>query len=141
MNIMVENVVAGVPVTVLRLEGELDASNYRQLINKTDSLYRDGTRHLLVDLSELAFLSSSGLVALHSIALTLRGEKPPDPEAGWDVFHAISHDIETQSGPQANIKLVSPQPRVARTLDVSGFSRVLPVYADRETALASFAPA
>ena len=66
MNIMVENVVAGVPVTVLRLEGELDASNYRQLITQTDSLYRDGTRHLLVDLSELAFLSSSGLVALHS---------------------------------------------------------------------------
>ena len=139
MNIMVENLVAGVPVTVVRLEGELDASNYQEFITRANSLYRDGTRHVLLDLSDLSFLSSSGLVALHSVALTMRGEKPPDPAAGWDVFHAISHDLDRQPGPQANIKLVNPQPRVARTLEVSGFSRLLPIFSDKEAALASFA--
>lgn len=141
MNISVENVVAAVPVTVMRLEGELDASNYRDLMARADSLYRDGTRHLLLDLSGLSFLSSSGLVALHSVALTMRGEKPMDPEAGWGAFHAMSHDMETQEGLQTNCGLLSPQPRVARTLEISGFTRVLPVFSDRDEALASFAAA
>jgi anti-anti-sigma regulatory factor len=139
MNIMVENLVAGVPVTVVRLEGELDASNYQEFIARADSLYRDGIRHVLIDLTDLSFLSSSGLVALHSVALTMRGETPPDPAAGWDVFHTMSHDLEAQPGPQDNIKLVNPQPRVARTLEISGFSRLLPIFSDREAALASFA--
>lgn len=138
MDITVENVVADVAVTVLRLVGELDASNYQELIARAETLYREGARNMLIDLSDLSFLSSSGLVALHSIALTLRGEKAPDPEAGWGVFHAMSHDIEAQPSPQANIKLVNPQPRVARTLEVSGFSRVLPVFTDREAALSAF---
>lgn len=141
MNISVENVIADVPVTVMHLEGELDASNYQDLMARADALYRAGTRYLLLDLTDLSFLSSSGLVALHSVALTMRGEKPLDPEAGWGAFHEMSHDIEAQSGVQTNCGLLSPQPRVARTLEISGFTRVLPVFSDRDEALASFAAA
>lgn len=141
MNISVENVVADVPVTVMHLEGELDASNYQDLMARAGALYGAGTRYLLLDLTDLSFLSSSGLVALHSVALTMRGEKPLDPEAGWDAFHAMSHDVETQAGQQTNYGLLSPQPRVARTLEISGFTRVLPVFSEREEALASFAAA
>lgn len=141
MNIAVEHVTADVPVTVMRLAGELDASNYQELIRQAEELYQAGTRHLLLDLSELSFLASSGLVALHSMALTLRGEKAPDPEAGWDIVHAIGHEVSTATTPQSRLKLLKPQPRVVRTLDVSGFSRLLSVYDDQEEALASFAPA
>jgi anti-anti-sigma factor len=141
MNITVDNVAAGVPVTVMRLAGELDASNYQEIIGHAETLYQDGARYLLLDLSELTFLSSSGLVALHSVALTMRGEKAPDPEAGWDLVHAMGHEVAGTTGPHASLKLLKPQPRVARTLDVSGFSRLLSVYGDQEEALASFAAA
>jgi hypothetical protein len=41
---------------------------------------------ILLDLSSASFVSSSGLVAIHSIALLLHGEQPPDLEQGGRPF-------------------------------------------------------
>jgi anti-anti-sigma regulatory factor len=138
MNMTVENVPGDVPVTVLRLEGELDGSNYQQLIDRVEALYEEGSRRLLLDLRHLTYLSSAGLVALHSIALTMRGEKPADPETGWGAFRAIHNDLDSHPSPEANLKMLGPQPRVARTLEMSGFSRLISILPDEERALASF---
>ena len=75
-------------------------------------------------------------MALHSIALLVRGEEPPDPEHGWAAFHAISHDLD--SGPQQHVKLLNPQPRVERVLKMAGFDRFFEVFTDQEAAIASF---
>jgi anti-anti-sigma regulatory factor len=96
-----------------------------------------GTRLLLIDLSAVTFLSSSGLVALHSAALIMSGQKPPDPEAGWSTFHTMASDIER--GPSTTCKLLCPQPRVRKSLDVTGFNAFLPIFTDLDEALASFA--
>jgi len=138
------NVVSGAgagPVTILRLAGELDASNYLQLVARVQELYASGARRLLLDLSGLTFLSSAGLVGLHSAVLIMRGQQPPDPEGGWGVFHAMSDDLQRQPAPEANFKVLCPQPRVAKALEMSGFSRLLPVFQEREQALASFSAA
>ena len=82
----IEEVAGRVPITVLALDGELDASNFERLIVEVSGLYDRGTRNLLVDLSGLTFLASSGLVAFHSIVRILHGERPDDLESGWDVF-------------------------------------------------------
>ena len=58
-----------VPVQVMSLSGELDASNYLDVIERVRQLYEGGTRQLVIDLSNVSFLSSSGLVALHSACL------------------------------------------------------------------------
>jgi hypothetical protein len=81
-------------------------------------------------------MSSSGLVALHSVALLLQGREPPDPEYGWAVFRAVGRDVE--SGRQERVKLLNPGPRVERALDMAGFDRLFEVYADRKEAIASF---
>jgi hypothetical protein len=81
-------------------------------------------------------MSSSGVVALQSIAALLRGEKPPDPDAGWEAFRSIERDRDT--GFQAHFKLLNPQPRVVRVLEMVGFTRFLEVYSDLEAAVASF---
>lgn len=138
MDITIEVVTSEVPVTIMRLAGELDASNYEEVIARVQRLYGEGARRLLLDLSDLRFLSSAGLVALHSAALIMRGQEPPDPEEGWNVFHAMGHEVEAQANPNANLRIVHPQPRVARVLEVSGFSRQLAVYDDRQSALNSF---
>jgi anti-anti-sigma regulatory factor len=138
MDITIEMVTSDVPVTIMRLAGELDASNYQEVIARVQGLYGEGVRRLLLDLSDLRFVSSAGLVALHSAALIMRGQEPPDPEEGWDVFHAMGHEVEAQPDPNANLKIVHPQTRVARVLDVSGFSRQLEVYDERDSALSSF---
>jgi anti-anti-sigma regulatory factor len=136
MNLTVEQAQGRVPVTVLSLQGDLDASNYQQIVARGRELYAAGTRHLLLDMSGTSFMSSSGLVALHSLALLMRGETPPDPEAGWRAIRAVGE--EADAGQQASVKLLNPQPQVDRVLERSGLKQFFEVHTSRETALASF---
>ena len=138
MNLSVEQVTVNKPVTILKIKGELDGSSYLNLIQEAQTLYAAGTRHLLLDLSEMTFMSSAGLVGLHSVVKIMRGQEPPDMEGGWSVIHEASHDVSSSTGFEAACKLLQPPPRVQRTLSMTGFDRILEVYDDRETAVASF---
>jgi anti-anti-sigma regulatory factor len=133
----IESVDAGVPLTVLTLDGELDASNFERVVEEVRALYADGTRQLLIDLTGLSFLASSGLVALHSIVLVIRGEVPSDPESGWDAFHTLSAEVSSGTS-QSQVQLCGPQPGVARVLSRTGLDRLFRVHPDRATAIAAF---
>jgi anti-anti-sigma regulatory factor len=135
MNITVERAQGKVPVTILKLQGELDASNYQDVIAKAREAYTGGARYLLIDMRDTPYMGSSGLVALHSIALMMRGEQPPDPESGWSAFHALSQD---KGGAQSRVKLLGVQPRVERTLEMTGLKSFFEVHSDPEAAIASF---
>jgi anti-anti-sigma regulatory factor len=135
MNLSISQVQGRVQVTVLSIHGDLDGSTYTSLIAKVKELYQAGTRHLLLDMSLVAYMSSSGLVALHSAALLMSGEQPPDPEDGWGSIHAA---VEGEAGLQKNVKLLNPQPRVDRTLEVSGMKEYFEIFTDLNAAVASF---
>lgn len=136
MNITVDQVQGRVVVTILSLHGDLDATNYRDVIAKAKEVYDTGARDILLDMRDVPFMGSSGLVALHSIALMLRGEEPVDPESGWDAFHAIDHD--RGSGLQQHIRLLGPQPQVDRALEITGLKDFFEIQTDLEMAIASF---
>jgi anti-anti-sigma factor len=133
----VEQASGRVPITVLTLDGELDASNFTELIEQVRSLYEAGTRHLLLDLTDLRFMASSGLVALHSIVRLMHGEPPPDPDAGWGALHALGQDV-TEGSTQAEVQLCGAQPAVDRVLARTGLNRLFHTHPDRATALAAF---
>lgn len=122
-------------VAVLAMDGELDASNYQALIDTGQSLYGEGVRTLVLDLSDLKYMSSSGLVAVHSLALVYRGEAPPDPEAGWQAFHAVQADADSGVRHES-LRLAAPSDDIGTMLDRTGINRFLPVFADRDSALA-----
>lgn len=124
------------PLTVLALAGELDASNFASLVSEVQGLYSGGTRRLLLDLSELRFMASSGLVALHSIVRILHGEAPDDLEAGWGSFHTLSHDV-ADGTTQTEVQLCGVQPGVQRVLDRTGLARLFVIHADRAAAIAA----
>jgi anti-anti-sigma regulatory factor len=127
-----------IPVQVMTLSGELDASNYLDVIERVRELYDAGARQLVIDLSNVSFLSSSGLVALHSAALVMRGDEPPSPDLGWSAFHAIASDVE-QEGFETCCTLVNPQGRVRKSLEMTGFSAFLHIYDDVDGAVRAFA--
>jgi anti-anti-sigma factor len=133
-----EEVAGRVPITVLALDGELDASNFERLIVEVSGLYDRGTRNLLVDLSGLTFLASSGLVALHSIVRILHGERPDDLESGWDVLHHLGHDAATGDEMQREVQLAAPPPAVARVLQRTGMDRLFVIHEGRDAAIAAF---
>lgn len=136
MDITVKKVQGRVPVTVLQTHGDLDASSFQSLIAKGREVYAAGARDILLDMSDTSFMGSSGLAALHSLALLVRGEELPDLEAGWNVFHNIDRDRD--SGLQQHFKLLNPQPQVERVLAMSGLTQFFEIHTDLATAVASF---
>ncbi len=133
----VDQAAGRVPITVLALDGELDASNFTELVEMTRRLYDAGTRHLLLDLGDLRFMASSGLVALHSIVQLMHGEPPPDPEAGWGALHSLGFDV-AGGGTQTEVQLCAPQPAVERVLTRTGLTRLFVIHPDRSSAIAAF---
>ena len=135
LNIIVTEENARVPVSVVRMEGELDAATYLDAIARARELVASGTTNILLDLEGLTYMGSSGLFVVHSIAMLLRGEEPPDPEAGWGAFHEAGNRADEAAG---QMKLFAPQPQVDRVLERSGMKRFFETYTDRSAALASF---
>lgn len=136
MNISVSQAQGNVPVTVIKLEGQLDGQNFQELIAKSQELYSAGTRDFLLDLSDLTYISSAGLVALHSMALLARGEEVPDVEGGWSAFRSMGRSSE--AGMQKHVKLLNPRSEIMSVLDMVGFSHVFQIYTDRDEAVNSF---
>ena len=136
MAITVRQEQGAVPVTILSIEGNLDASNYQVAIASARQAYEQGARDLIVDMSAVPFMSSSGIVALHTIALIFRGEEPDDPESGWEALHGLDRD--RGSGVQQHVKLFKPQVRVASTLEKTGLNVFFEIYEDLDDAIASF---
>lgn len=136
MNISVSQIHAKVPVTVIKLEGQLDGQTYQVLINKTQDTYKAGWRDFLIDMSDLTYISSAGLVALHSMALLIKGSELPNTDEGWSAYRSIGRSKE--AGIQQHIKLLSPRAEVQSVLEMVGFSEVFEVFNDLDEAVKSF---
>jgi anti-anti-sigma regulatory factor len=136
MNITISQAQGRVPVSVIQVDGKLDSQTYQDLIVKARDLYEAGTRDVLIDLTKLTYISSAGLVALHTIALLLRGESLPDPEHGWASVKSI--DRGRDAGMQKHIKLLNPQPEVNNVLEMVGFTQMFEIFIDREKAIQAF---
>jgi anti-anti-sigma regulatory factor len=136
MNISVSQAQGNVPVPVIKLDGQLDGQNYQELITKSQELYKAGTHDFLLDLSDLTYISSAGLVALHSMALLSRGEELPDTEGGWSAYRSMGRSSE--AGLQKHVKLLNPRSEVMGVLDMVGFSNVFEIYTDLDEAVKSF---
>jgi anti-anti-sigma regulatory factor len=136
MDISVSQESGRVPVTVIKLDGQLDGQNFQELITKAQELHSAGARDFLLDLSDLTYISSAGLVALHSVALMSRGEELPDLEGGWSAYRSMGRTNE--AGVQKHVKLLNPRSEILGVLDMVGFSSVFEIFTDREEAVKSF---
>jgi len=123
-------------ICTMKLQGALDGASYEYFITEAQKLYDAGTRDLLLDMSELTFLSSAGIAALHRIARVFRGEDRATLEEGWSAIHAIAKDHD--SGSQEHIKLLKPNENILAVLDTVGLQAFFEVYTDIHPAMASF---
>jgi anti-anti-sigma factor len=133
----VEQVEGPPPVTVVALDGELDGAAFEGVIDTVRGLYAAGTRKLLLDLGGLEFISSAGLVAIHSAMRIMRGEAPPDTEEGWGALRAIHTEVD-DGQTHTSLRLCGTRDAVQKVLDRTGLGPLVPSYPDRQTALADF---
>jgi anti-anti-sigma regulatory factor len=141
MKITVTKTENPVPVTILYLDGALDGTNFKSLIDKAQRLYAAGTRDLILDLSRLIFISSAGLAAFHQIALLFQGIKHPGPDESWPayrwaVYRHLDRDLDRP--PHEHVKLSSPTSDVRDVLNLIGFNSLFEIYSDLPQAVASY---
>ena len=94
---------------LVTLAGECDLHTGRQLRDVLTSEVSRGTRRMILDLGDLAFMDSTGMQVLLSV-------------------HTV---LSVRGGTMA---LVSPQPVVARILERTGADQYIPVYGSLEDA-------
>lgn len=128
LSIMISKFDREVPVTILHLNGHLHGDTERQLMEQVRQLYRDGSRHLLLDLSGVEVLTSAGLRAIHNSFLLFT---PKD-----DVAVINKHPGEPYKSPY--FKMVCPNPNIYYVLNIAGFLQNIPIYNDVEDAVRSF---
>jgi len=118
-------------VAVMKLTGDVNASNFMEVVDKAQEIYNNPSRNLIIDLSEVPSISSTGQVAIHKIALIYSGV-PQDVEANENP------DFTHSSNARKYVKLLNPQPQVDETLTKAGLKLFFKVFHDYESAIKSF---
>ena len=108
-----------VPVSVLILKGNLDASTQQVLESKAYELIDGGAKELLLDMSELTYIGSAGLRAMLSISAKLNQGLPASKKF-------------------AHLKLLKPSAEVHKVLKTLGFEYEMDIFDDLDQAVASF---
>jgi anti-anti-sigma factor len=119
------------PIAIMQLKGDINASNFVEISDKAQELYMNPARNLVIDLSEVPSISSTGLAAVHAIALLYSGV-PQQAKEG------VNPDFTHSSNARKFVKLLNPQPDVEKTLETAGLKLFFKIYKDLESALASF---
>ena len=128
LNITASQIQGEVPVTILHLSGHLHGYTEHELVDRARQAREDGSKYLLLDLSEVEVLTSAGLRAIHNIFNLFT------PQSDVDVIH--QHGEEPYKSPY--FKLVCPNPNVYYILNIAGFLQNLLIYNNLEDAVNSF---
>jgi anti-anti-sigma regulatory factor len=119
------------PIAVMKLEGDINASNFMEVVDKAQDVYKNPARNLIIDLSDVTGISTTGQVAIHKIALLYSGvDQDVDANENPDFTHSTSA--------RKYVKLLNPQPEVDKALEKAGLKLFFKTYADLESAVQSF---
>lgn len=132
MELKVTTETGKVPVTVIHVDGNLDAGSYKVFQNKADELIKSGVRHILVDLSHAPYVSSAGLRVIHEIFTQLR---ILNNEIGDDEMHK---GISEGTYKSAHLKLLNLSPATETSFETAGFDMYIETFTDLQTAVNSF---
>jgi len=120
------------PVTVFHIKGEINITTYEQLEQKAREVFNTGTRDLLLDLTEVTYISSAGIRALNNIFKLLRSDAPEESD------EAMRKGLSDGTFKSPHLKLQGSSPRVLEVLKIAGVDMLLQIHQNRKDALASF---
>jgi ABC-type transporter Mla MlaB component len=112
------------PVTVFCLKGALDSTSYQQLQTQAEQAHTAGTRNLVLDLTEVTYISSAGLRALQHVFNLLRTSAPSESNA------AMAQGLRDGTFKSPHLKLLNPSPAVLEVLKTAGFDMFLEIHHD-----------
>src|SRR5512135_779287 len=104
---------ARVPVTVVHVEGDIDSASYEAFLAGVEQAIDAGARYILIDLSNVPFVSSSGLRAFNIIFNRLRQLTPDMPD------DQMRKGINAGTYHSPHLKLLNPSKAAETTLESS----------------------
>jgi hypothetical protein len=132
MDIIVSQEQGRVPITVIHPKGNLDAASYEQFQAEAEKAVQGGAHNILVDLSDVPYMSSAGMRTLNYLFNSLRTDAPAESRARMD------KDIPAGKFKSPHLKLLNPTRRVLDALKMAGFDLFLDIQHNRKDAIASF---
>jgi len=117
-------------IAVMRITGDINASNFIQVVDKAREIYNNPITDLIIDLSGVPSISSAGVVAIHKVALLFSG-------SSQDVEEHENPDFTHVSSARKHVRLLNPQPAVDKTLASSGMRLFFKMYTNIEDAIQS----
>jgi anti-sigma B factor antagonist len=120
LNFMVGQEQGNVAVTVLRVEGDIDAATHKSLQDKATEVVEGGATHILLDLGGVNYMGSAGFRAIHAMS------------------NLLSDEASSGLNKSPYLKLLNPTDAVARVIKTLGFDVYLDIYQDRSEAINSF---
>jgi len=117
------------PIPVLHLKGHLDASTEGVFLDRARHIKESGARFLLVDLTNVDFITSAGLRAFHN---------------GFKLFTPLNEVEQWQKQNPGDVykssyfKLAGASPDVYYVLSLAGFLHNIPIFPTLQEALDSF---
>ncbi len=131
MEISVSTAQGRVPVTILRVQGNLDAANADEFNAAANKAVKDGALDILLDFTQVQFMSSIGIRSLSMLYDLLH----PGTEHEKDAIHSA---MRANTYTAAHLKLLNVNPRLRSTLDFVMMDRYLEMFTDEQAAIASF---
>lgn len=130
MNISTDHRQGRVPVTVLRVQGGINAGSVEAVRTAIRRAVESGTRYLLLDLSEVPFVSSVGLRVFLDTLNLMRADVHP---AKLNTSGAAGEAFKS-----ARFKLANRSEQVRRVMMMTGLDVFIESYDDLDAAIASF---
>jgi len=130
--ITTEEIQGRVPVTVFHLKGDLDGNTYEQFQKKAEEAFQSGTRYLLLELSQVPFVSSAGIRGLHHVFNLSRSDSVVESD------QAISKGLRDGTFKSPHLKLLNPNQNVSNLLKITGYDMFLEVHHNLKEAVESF---
>ncbi len=127
MEISVSQEHGRVPVTVMSIQGEINAETSDEFLAAVRQAYAGGACDLLLDLSQVTYISSWGIRALSEAYSMLRGREGQGHEAA-----------AAPGGVSKHLKLLSPTTQVRKVLETAGLDMYLESFTDKKRAVAAF---
>lgn len=130
MEITVSQEQGPVPVTVFHIKGAITTNE--ELERHAKAAFDAGTRNILLDMSDVPYIATSGLRALHYIYTLLRTKAPAESD------EAVRIGIRAGTFTSPHLKLLKPSAHVIEALRVAGYDMFLEIHRDYRKAIASF---
>lgn len=121
-----------VTATILEVRGNIDSSTADKLRQRAEDAFKAGTRNLVLDLTNVHYMSSAGLRLINQLFNQLH------PEALHKDYATMQKGIADGTFKSPHLKLCGVNSNVHQVLSMSGFDMYLDILPDRKSAVAAF---